>query len=81
MWPGLEPPFQQSSDSSDERLKSPLGARALDLTGDYRIHGASAFPMTGGTALKRCIGLINDDVIDLYDRTPLESRAVVLPEG
>jgi lipoprotein-anchoring transpeptidase ErfK/SrfK len=81
MWPGLEPPFQQSSDSSDERLKSPLGARALDLTGDYRIHGTSAFPVTGGAALKRCIGLINDDVIDLYDRTPLESRAVVLPEG
>jgi lipoprotein-anchoring transpeptidase ErfK/SrfK len=30
--------------------------------------------------LKRCIGLVNDDVIDLYDRTPLGSRVVVLPE-
>jgi hypothetical protein len=79
-WPGWSPPTHESSDSINERLKSPLGARSLDLNEGYRIHGVNAFPTTGQSAVKSCIGLINDDVIDLYDRTPLESRVVVLSD-
>jgi lipoprotein-anchoring transpeptidase ErfK/SrfK len=56
---------KESSDSA---------ARVLYLDKDYRIHGsaAPAQPATAG-----CIRLVNDDVIYLYDRTPLESRVVV----
>ena len=79
-WPGHRPPPRESSDSINERLKDPLGARSLDLNEGYRIHGSNALPTTGQRAEKRCIGLINDDVIDLYDRIPLESRVVVLSD-
>src|SRR5262245_51049503 len=61
---------QQSVDTSS------LGARVLYLDKDYRIHGSN--PATAGRALPEgCIRLINDDVIYLYERTPLESRVVV----
>ena len=46
-------------------------ARVMYLDKDYRIHGSAAAATPG------CIRLDNDDVIYLYDRTPLESRVVV----
>lgn len=52
---------------------NPLGARALYLYRDgrdtlYRIHGTSE-PWTIGTeASSGCIRMLNEDVIDLYDR-------------
>src|SRR5215831_11491791 len=62
--------------SNLDRMKSLLGARVLYLNkDDYRIHGSD-----DSTAIKLpegCIRLVNDDVIYLYDHTPLESRVVV----
>src|SRR5262245_24665415 len=52
-----------------------LGARVLYLDKDYRIHGSSAAIPPGKVA--GCIRLVDEDVIYLYDRTPLESRVVV----
>jgi len=75
-WPGLDALSHQST--ADDRLKSPFGARALYLDKDYLIHGTNASPMVGQRASVGCIRLVNDDVTDLYDRTPLESRVVVL---
>jgi hypothetical protein len=46
-------------------------ARVIYLDKDYRIHGSATAAAPG------CIRLDNDDVIYLYDRTPLESRVVV----
>ena len=76
-WPGLN---AQSQQSSDDRMKNPLGARALGLEKDYRIHGTSASAASANRALKRCIGLANDDVIDLYSRTPVGNRVVVIAQ-
>ena len=65
---------------------NPLGARALYLWQDnkdtlYRIHGTNE-PWTIGTNVSSgCIRLTNDDVIDLYDRTALGSKVVVLASG
>ncbi len=62
---------------------NPLGARALYLyKGNrdtmYRIHGTTQ-PWTIGTASSNgCIRMINDHVIDLYNRTPLGAKVVVL---
>jgi len=53
-----------------------LGARVLYLNNDRRIHGSSA-PAASGPFPEGCIRLVNDDVIYLYDRTPLENRVVV----
>ena len=67
---------QPGEKSAIDRMKSLLGARVLYLNKeDYRIHGfdvSTAPPLSEG-----CIRLINDDVIYLYDHTPLESRVVV----
>lgn len=60
---------QQSVDVSS------LGARVIYLDKDYRIHGSN--PAAAARLSEGCIRLINDDVIYLYDRTPLESRVVV----
>ncbi|SJM29535.1 L,D-transpeptidase [Mesorhizobium delmotii] len=62
---------------------NPLGARALYLYRDgrdthFRIHGTNE-PWTIGTAVSNgCIRLINDDIIDLYERTPLGTTVVVV---
>jgi hypothetical protein len=74
--PGGKQPGQQSAGTAIDRMKDLLGARVLYLDKeDYRIHG---FDESAGLSLPEgCIRLINDDVIYLYDRTPLESRVVV----
>jgi hypothetical protein len=53
-----------------------LGSRVLYLDkDDYRIHGLAG--PARPTLSEGCIRLINDDVIYLYDHTPLETRVVV----
>ena len=79
-WPGWNGPPPQSTDAANDPIKSPFGARALDLNDDYRIQGTNASPTMGQRALKRCVGLVNDDIIDLYNRTPVGSRVVMMPE-
>jgi len=58
---------------------NPLGARAMYLGGTvYRIHGTNA-PQTIGTHVSSgCIRMVNDDVIDLYERVRVGTRVVVL---
>ena len=62
---------------------NPLGARALYLyTGGsdtlYRIHGTSE-PWTIGTeASSGCIRMLNEDVIDLYQRVSIGTSVVVV---
>ena len=64
-------------------LRNPLGSRAMYLwQGNkdtlYRIHGTIE-PWTIGTSVSSgCIRMINQDVIDLYQRTPVGARVVVL---
>jgi len=63
---------------------NPLGARAMYLWHGqkdtlYRIHGTNE-PNTVGTDVSAgCIRLRNEDVVDLYDRTPIGTKVVVLP--
>jgi lipoprotein-anchoring transpeptidase ErfK/SrfK len=57
---------------------NPLGARALYLgTTIYRIHGTN-MPQTIGHAVSSgCFRLVNNDVVDLYDRVPVGTKVVV----
>jgi lipoprotein-anchoring transpeptidase ErfK/SrfK len=57
---------------------NPLGARAMNLGATvYRIHGTNA-PQTIGQAVSSgCFRLVNDDVVDLYDRVPIGTKVVV----
>lgn len=64
-------------------LENPLGARALYLTTNgidygYRIHGTPEWHSIGKNASSGCIRMINQDVMDLFDRVPNGTKVVVL---
>lgn len=64
-------------------LGNPLGARALYLYRDgkdtyYRLHGTNEPASIGHSVSSGCIRLLNQDIIDLYDRTSLGTRVVVI---
>ncbi len=91
-WPGWTPPPEMiQREKAKGRilpahmaggLNNPLGARALYIGSRiYRIHGSNE-PWTIGHAVSSgCIRMTNDDVVDLYNRVPVGTRVVVLPEG
>ena len=59
---------------------NPLGARAMYLSGSvYRIHGTNAPSTIGGRVSSGCIRMVNEDVIDLYNRVRVGSKVIVLP--
>jgi lipoprotein-anchoring transpeptidase ErfK/SrfK len=63
--------------------ENPLGARALYLwQGNkdtlYRIHGTNEPWTIGQNVSSGCIRMTNDDVTDLYNRTPVGTKVVVL---
>jgi len=59
---------------------NPLGARAMYLGGTvYRIHGTNAPDTIGKQVSSGCIRMVNDDVIDLYGRTRVGTKVIVLP--
>jgi len=65
-------------------LENPLGARTLHLyqNGRYTLYTiyASSDPESIGSGITSgCVGLMNQDMIDLYDRTPVKTKVVVLP--
>jgi lipoprotein-anchoring transpeptidase ErfK/SrfK len=62
---------------------NPLGGRALYLwQGNkdtlYRIHGTVEPWTIGKSVSSGCIRMLNQDVMDLYDRTPVGTKVVVL---
>jgi lipoprotein-anchoring transpeptidase ErfK/SrfK len=63
-------------------LSNPLGARALYLFnkgGDtgYRLHGTPDWNSIGKAMSSGCIRLMNQDIIDLYDRAEIGAKVVV----
>ncbi len=59
---------------------NPMGARALYLGSTiYRIHGTNEPSTIGQRVSSGCIRMTNGDVIDLYNRTKLGAKVVVLP--
>lgn len=65
---------------------NPLGPRALYLYRDgrdtlYRLHGTTE-PWTIGTMVSSgCVRLMNQDIIDLYRRVPVDTKVVVRQTG
>jgi lipoprotein-anchoring transpeptidase ErfK/SrfK len=57
---------------------NPLGARAMYLGNTvYRIHGTNAPETIGQAVSSGCFRLVNDDVVDLYDRVQVGTRVIV----
>jgi lipoprotein-anchoring transpeptidase ErfK/SrfK len=94
-WPTWTPPA--SMIERDPRLAeyaggmpggpdNPLGARAIYLYEDgrdtiYRIHGTTEPWSIGLSVSSGCIRMVNDDVIDLYERVERGAKVIVLMQG
>ena len=64
-------------------LENPLGARALYLYRDghdtfFRLHGTNEPESIGHAVSSGCIRLLNQDIIDLYDRVPVGTHVTVV---
>ena len=84
-WPDWTPPAQMVLRRPDLPRHmaggpdNPLGARALYLGSSlYRIHGTNEPSTIGHNVSSGCIRMMNEDVIDLYDRVPVGTTVVVL---
>ena len=61
---------------------NPMGARAMYLGSTvFRIHGTNQPSTIGKFVSSGCIGMLNEDVSDLFDRVKVGTRVVVLPGG
>jgi lipoprotein-anchoring transpeptidase ErfK/SrfK len=84
-WPDWHPPREMIEREPDlprflpGGLNNPLGARALYLGNTlYRIHGTNDPSSIGTHSSSGCIRLLNDDIIDLYERVTVGTHVVVL---
>ncbi len=62
--------------------ENPLGVRALylfDGGGDtmYRIHGTNAPSSIGTAASSGCIRMLNHEVVELFEKTPIGTKVIV----
>lgn len=65
-------------------LDNPLGARALYIYQNgidtlYRLHGSPEVDSIGRAVSSGCIRLLNQDVIDLFNRTHVGATVIVRP--
>jgi lipoprotein-anchoring transpeptidase ErfK/SrfK len=79
-----DPTLKQYAKGEAGGPRNPLGARAMYLyTSDgvdtlYRIHGTND-PLSIGKAVSSgCVRMLDQDVMDLYERVPLGTKVVVL---
>ncbi len=84
-WPDWTPPAQMVLRRPDLPRHmaggpdNPLGARALYLGSSlYRIHGTNEPSTIGHNVSSGCIRMMNEDVIDLYNRVPVGAKVIVL---
>lgn len=79
---GRQPELIKYKNGMDPGLNNPLGARALYLynkRGDtgYRLHGSPEWWSIGKAMSSGCIRLINQDIIDLYERASIGAKVIV----
>jgi len=65
------------------RPDNPLGARALYLFANgsdtlFRIHGTNEPQSIGTAASSGCIRMLNEEVVELYDRVEIGTKVIVL---
>jgi len=84
-WPGWTPPVEMRKRKPDLPAhmpggkNNPLGARALYIGATlYRIHGTNEPWTIGGDVSSGCIRMVNDDVVDLYERVKIGAKVIVL---
>ncbi|MBX9709526.1 MAG: L,D-transpeptidase [Xanthobacteraceae bacterium] len=83
-WPAWTPPSQMLARRPDLPRhmeggpENPLGARAIYLGSTlYRIHGSNEPETIGQAVSSGCFRMVNDDVIDLYNRVSVGATVYV----
>jgi lipoprotein-anchoring transpeptidase ErfK/SrfK len=81
---GRDPSLVQYAGGMRPGLDNPLGARALYLYQNgvytlYTIYGTNQAWSLGQNVSSGCVGLLNQDIIYLYDQTPVGTNVIVLP--
>lgn len=74
--------YSAANGGMDPGLKNPLGARALYIFQDgedtlYRVHGSPEWWTIGKSVSSGCVRMMNQDVIDLYNRVPGKTPILV----
>jgi lipoprotein-anchoring transpeptidase ErfK/SrfK len=57
---------------------NPLGARGLYIDSGVEIHGTNAPKTIGHPVSVGCLRMVNDDVVDLYNRVPTATAVVMM---
>jgi lipoprotein-anchoring transpeptidase ErfK/SrfK len=75
--------FAASQGGAIPGLNNPLGARALYIFKDgrdtlYRVHGTPDWQSVGKATSSGCVRMLNQDVIDLFDRVPSGTPITVI---
>jgi lipoprotein-anchoring transpeptidase ErfK/SrfK len=92
-WPTWTPPKEMIQRQPEARkyaggmpggLDNPLGARVLYLYRNgvytvYTIYSTSDPETIGSGITSGCTGLLSQDMIDLYSRTPIKTKVIMLP--
>jgi len=78
-----QPELEEYRNGMEPGLDNPLGARALyifDGNRDtlYRLHGTQDASSIGRAVSSGCVRLVNQDVIDLYERVSPKAKIVVM---
>ncbi len=74
--------YSVANGGMDPGLHNPLGARALYIFQNgkdtlYRLHGNPEWQSIGKAVSSGCVRLMNQDIVDLYDRVPFHAPIVV----
>ena len=91
-WPVWTPPpemikrrpeLEKYKDGMPPGPDNPLGARAMYLFRDgkdtmFRLHGSPEWNSIGKSVSSGCVRLMNQDIIDLYDRVPNKTPVLVV---
>jgi lipoprotein-anchoring transpeptidase ErfK/SrfK len=79
------PPAMRHDPSADVRVipggspQNPMGVAAMTLTGgEYAIHGTNQPNSVGGFVSSGCIRMLNQDVVDLFQRVAVGTPVVVM---
>ena len=80
--PELEP-YSARNGGMAPGLRNPLGARALYIFQNgvdtiYRLHGNPEWWSIGKAVSSGCVRLMNQDIIDLYNRVPAKTPILVI---
>jgi lipoprotein-anchoring transpeptidase ErfK/SrfK len=80
-----QPELEKYRNGMEPALDNPLGARALYIFKDgqdtfYRLHGTQDAASIGRAVSSGCVRLINQDIIDLYDRART-GAAIIVRQG